>query len=135
MPAGPGPLGLAYYVGVKLAGYCGAAHYLNRYFGDRKANVFVAGVTRTAIGLTVGVGSVALLSSLEVIRGEWLFYVFLIPVRLCEWLLLLWLFYRKPRWDQRTMTILSAKGMLWSFFLDIPAIIAVFVLPGGIWIC
>ncbi len=33
------------------------------------------------------------------------------------------------------MLWLSAQGTAWSFFLDIPAIIAVFVLPGGVWIC
>lgn len=135
MPAGAGALGLVYYAGVKLAGYCAGASYLNRQFPDRKANPFFAGAARTLIGFTAGAASVALLSLVAVPRGEWLFLVFLIPVRIGEWLLLLWLFYRKPTWDRRKMLYLSIQGMAWSFLLDIPAIIAVFTLPGGMWIC
>ncbi len=93
MPAGAGPIGLVYFAGVKLAGYCIAAGYLNRNFSDRKANPYLAGTTRTLIGLAAGVCAVALLNFVNVPKGEWLFLVLLIPVRMCEWLLLLWLFY------------------------------------------
>jgi hypothetical protein len=135
MPAGAGPLALAYFAGVKLAGYCAFSGYLNRQFSDRKANPYLAGATRTAIGFAAGAAAVALMSLANVARGEWLFLVFLIPVRIGEWLLLLRLFYRKPSWDRRKMLYLAVQGTVWSFLLDIPALIAVFVLPGGIWIC
>jgi hypothetical protein len=135
MAAGPGTLGLAYFAGVKLAGYCGAAAFLNRRFADRKANVLFAGAARTAIGLVAGIGAVAALSTFHVGRGEWLFLVFLVPLRIAEWLLLLWLFYRRPSWDSRVMLRHAGLGTVWSFCLDLPALLAVFVLPGGVWIC
>lgn len=135
MPAGSETLGLAYFASVKWVGYCGAAVYLNRHFADRKANVLLAGAARTAIGLLAGIAVVAALSTFHVGRSNWLFFVFLVPLRVCEWLLLLWLFYRRPTWSSRSMMRFAAYGTIWSFCLDIPAILAVFVLPGGLWIC
>ena len=135
MPAGPEALGFAYFAGVKFAGYSGAAVYLNRRFADRKANVLLAGAARTAIGLLAGVAVVAALSTFQVGRGDWWFFVFLVPLRISEWLLLLWLFYRRPTWSSRSMIRLAGFGTIWSFCLDLPAILAVFVLPGGMWIC
>jgi len=29
----------------------------------------------------------------------------------------------------------SAVGSAWSYVLDVPAILAMFVIPGGAWIC
>lgn len=135
MPAGLASLGLAYYAGVKLTGYCLAAYYFNRHFTDRKANIYLAGATRTAIGLGVGSGTAALLELLDITTGDWVFLLLLIPIRFLEWLLLLWLFYRKPHWNRRLMTSLAAQGIVCSFVFDLPAILAAVTLPGGIWIC
>lgn len=135
MPAGPESLGFAYFAGVKLAGYCGAAVYLNRRFEDRKANVLLAGIARTVIGLVAGVVTVTALSTFAVGRSDWLFFAVLVPLRICEWLLLLWLFYRRPTWEFPTMLRFAWFGTIWSFYLDLPAILAVFLLPGGMWIC
>lgn len=63
------------------------------------------------------------------------------PVRLLEWLAVIWFFYerRSPaesdsaRWSRAFKW--SALGILWSGLLDIPALLAVFALPGGVWVC
>jgi hypothetical protein len=32
-------------------------------------------------------------------------------------------------------TLLAGFGTVWSCILDVPAVLAVFVIPGGMWIC
>jgi len=52
-----------------------------------------------------------------------------------EWLVLLALFYRKSGWNWNRALFLAGFGTFWSCFLDLPAALAVFVIPGGMWIC
>jgi hypothetical protein len=136
MAVGPAPMGLAYFAAVKLCGYSVAGVYLNRRYASRRpASPWVVGVVRTGIGLVVGIGAIALASSLSIARSEVLFYVLLAPIRVGEWLLLLAIFFERP-WSSWSRALkFAGLGSLWSYVLDAPAIAAAFSLPGGVWIC
>jgi hypothetical protein len=135
MPGGPDILGLVYFVGVKFAGYSVAASYLRRQYPQAKTHSLVVGGVRTLIGIAAGVAAVLATQQFGIIRSTPEFFVFLVPTRILEWLLLLWLFFERPNWNWKRAILWSCVGTLWSFLLDIPAILSVFVLPGGFWVC
>jgi len=134
MPGGPLPLGLAYFAAVKLVGYTAAASFIKRRIPDASASPWLVGGVRTVIGLGAGIGAAYLASRLGILRSEVGFYALLAPIRICEWLILLRLFFHRD-WDWSRSLKLAALGTVWSYVLDIPAIMAVFVIPGGAWIC
>ena len=72
---------------------------------------------------------------LQTTPSHFAFYALLAPIRILEWLLLLALFYRRQLWSLRNALGYSLLGTGWSYLLDLPAILAMFVLPGGAWIC
>jgi hypothetical protein len=84
--------------------------------------------------LAAGIGAAYLASQLGILRSEVGFYALLAPIRMCEWLILLRLFFHRD-WKWSRSLKLAALGTVWSYVLDIPAIMAVFVIPGGAWIC
>jgi ABC-type uncharacterized transport system permease subunit len=135
MPAGGSTLGIVYFASVKLAGYTAAAAYLRRALPENRPVLVLVGASRTLIGLAAGFASVFLASFIQVHRAEWLFFVLLFPVRIGEWLLLIRLFYPKPGWSWPRSLKLAALGAGWSYVLDVPALLAMFALPGGAWIC
>jgi hypothetical protein len=135
MPGGPEALGIVYFAAVKFAGYTAAASFLKRRYGLPGVNAWAAGGVRTAIGLVVGVLAVFFASQLDIFRNTPAFFVLLVPTRIAEWLLLLWLFFERPDWSWRRALTWAALGTVWSFILDVPAILSVFLLPGGMWIC
>jgi len=135
MPAGPEALGLAYFVAVKFAGYSAAANYLRRQYPESKVNPLLAGGVRTVIGIVVGISAVFATEQFGIVRSTVAFFAFLFPTRILEWLLLLWLFFERPNGSWQRAIGWSVKGTGWSYLLDIPAILAVFVLPGGVWVC
>ena len=128
-------LGLAAFAAVKLAGYTAAASVIKKQSPGCAASVWVVGGVRTIIGLGAGIGASYIASQLGIYRSEISFYALLAPVRICEWLLLLALFFRGPEREWQHTLMLAVFGTLWSYVLDIPAILAVFVIPGGMWIC
>jgi hypothetical protein len=134
MPAGPLPLGLAYFAAVKLVGYTGAASFIKWWIPGSSASPWLVGGVRTVIGLGAGIGGAFLASQLGLLRSEVGFYALLAPIRMCEWLILLRLFFHHD-WNSSRSLKLAALGTVWSYVLDIPAIVAVFVIPGGVWIC
>jgi hypothetical protein len=135
MPAGGSTLGLVYFAGVKLAGYTAAAAYLRRALPENRPVLLVVGAARTLIGLAAGAAAVFLAEQIDIQRVEWLFFILLFPVRIGEWLLLIRLFYPKPGWSWPRSLKLAGLGAGWSYLLDVPAMLAMFVLPGGAWIC
>jgi hypothetical protein len=135
MPAGPAPLGLVYFATIKLVGYTAAASFIKRRLPESSASPWFVGGVRTVIGLVAGFGAVLAASKLGILRSEAGFYLLLAPIRICEWLLLLGLFYRRPDWEWARSFKLAVAGTLWSYLLDIPAVAAIFVIPGGAWIC
>jgi hypothetical protein len=135
MPAGATTIGLIAFGAVKLAGYTAAAAYLRKALPENRPNIFLVGATRTLIGVAAGIAAVASIELLGDTRADLTFFALLIPVRLAEWLLLIRLFFAKPQWTWKRSLVLAALGILWSFLLDIPAIAAAFLVPGGMWIC
>src|ERR1700682_4114663 len=101
MPMGPSLVGLAYFTGVKFAGYTGYAYFLrHRLFddaNDEAGRTLKIGGARTGIGLAVGVayGTLAMTTGIFD-HGDFTnvtYMLGLLPVRLAEWWLLLWLFF------------------------------------------
>lgn len=144
MPGGATTIGFAAFAAVKAAGYTGAAFYLSHAYGrvwSARCKIGI-GLARTALGIVIGV-SYGLTWSFLLTNPEnpnqasllGLYYAFLLPVRLAEWWLILWLFFDRT---------LAAKGRMWkyaalgtglSYWLDLIAVAAAFVEPGGMWIC
>lgn len=135
MPAGPEPLGLVYFAGIKLAGYSLAGLQLNRHFKVGRPRPLVFGISRTCLGLAVGFAFASIALWSELTQSELPFLLGLLPVRFGEWLLIIWLFYRRHDLDRTRWLASAGAGTLWSYALDIPAITSVLVLPGGAWIC
>lgn len=135
MALGPELPGLLYFAGVKFAGYTAMAYWLRSRYPRPTASPWKAGLVRTAIGLAVGVGIMALAGKLDLDAPSGAFYALLFPVRIAEWLLLLRLFYERPDWRWGRATGWAVLGYFWSCLLDVPAVASVFLLPGGAWIC
>ena len=135
MPAGPMPLGPAYFAAVKFAGYTAAGVWLNHRYGQSTRRPFAFGMARTALGVAAGFAFGLLALGLGLTKSELAFYLLLAPIRLAEWSLIIWLFYGREEPNLRRLVVYAALGSLWSYVLDLPAILAVFILPGGAWIC
>jgi hypothetical protein len=141
----PTATGFAYFAGVKAIGYTAAAIAFKhgyRAVAATKANVVTVGLTRTGIGIAAGL----------VYGGLWIFaanqmrlqesgrlfvyyYLFLLPVRLVEWSLLIWIFFDRGLHDRVRMWKYVAFGTICSYVLDAIGVGAAFVLPGGLWVC
>jgi hypothetical protein len=111
-----------------------AASFITRRIPDSSVSPWLVGGVRTFIGLGAGIGAAYLASQFGILPSEVGFYALLAPIRICEWLILLWLFFHHD-WDWSRSLKLAALGTVWSYVLDIPAIMAVFAIPGGAWIC
>lgn len=135
MPGGASLLGVAYFSAVKLAGYSYAGHFINTREQLAAPRPLMFGAGRTALGIAVGVPTSFGMAMLFPDHPMSWFLLALVPIRLLEWLLMLWLAYRAPSgpWTRRWRY--AGYGIAWSFVLDVPAIAAMFVLPGGFWIC
>jgi len=121
-------LGLLYFCGIKFAGYTAMAAVLRRRYPGATAASW-------RVGLAAGMGVMLLTEPLQVVTGTPGFYLLLLPVRLAEWLLVLWWFYERPGWRWQRALGRAGVGDVWSCLLDVPALAAVFLLPGGVWVC
>jgi hypothetical protein len=144
MPAGfTNPaLGYASFVAVKFVGYSLAARYISRSYERPDVGALRVGATRTLIGMIAGAAYFGVWMAVDNPRppsapfhGFPLWYLAgLLPVRVAEWWLLIWIFYdrkfRQPAKGWRTV----ALGTLWSYVLDAPAI-AGFFATAGFWVC
>jgi len=135
MPAGPELLGFAYFGAVKLVGYTLAGSVLRKNYARPEVSALGFGLARTALGIAAGVSVGALFAAAGLRSSEILFYVLLFPVRMAEWLLAIWFFFERPRPSWNRAAPRAVLGSMWSYALDLPAILAVFTLPGGSWIC
>jgi len=138
MPAGVSNPVIGYlgFCAVKFAGYSLAARFISRSYQRTDRSAFLIGGVRTLIGIAAGaayyniwrlIPDAAAAGGIGYLGG-------LLPVRLAEWWLLLWLFYdrqlqQRPM-DWRTVGLAT----VWSYALDVPALIGFFV-TGGVWIC
>lgn len=136
MPFGPEPLGLVYFAGVKLAGYSAAGIAIRKRVKAVTPHALKFGAARTAIGLGVGVLVATSLARLGLEISELAVYGLLLPIRMAEWSLAIWLFFGRGGSISRSRILWYAfLGSLWSYALDVPALVSMFVLPGGAWIC
>ncbi|MGN6150936.1 MAG: hypothetical protein ACTHOH_02865 [Lysobacteraceae bacterium] len=135
MAMGADALGVVYFCAIKFGGYTAMAAVLRRRYPGPTAAPWAVGLVRTLIGLAVGIGVMLAAAHLHVIPASAAFYLLLLPVRLAEWLLLLRLFYERPEWRWKRALGWASIGYVWSCLLDLPALAAVFLLPGGVWIC
>jgi hypothetical protein len=138
MPAGVSNPVIGYigFCAVKFAGYSLAGRFISRSYQRADRNAFVIGGVRTLIGMAAGAvyyGIWRLIPHAEVAGGIG-YIAGLLPVRIAEWWLLLWLFYdRDPRRRPRDWCIIGL-ATIWSYALDVPAILGFFV-TGGVWVC
>ena len=142
MPAGGTPMGFAYFAAVKAAGYTAASAVLKNGYGLRgssKPSVWSVGLTRTGIGIAAGLlyGGLwtFILGRFFANIAPILYYAFLLPIRLAEWSLLIWIFFDRGLHDRTRMWKYIGFGTLCSYVLDAIGVAAAFVFPGGIWVC
>jgi hypothetical protein len=145
MAGAPTATGFLYFAAVKAVGYTAASVVLKFGYGLRgapKPAVWAIGLTRTGIGLAAGAlyGGlwILVLNALNNSGGEGyavLFYVFLLPIRLAEWIFLIWLFLDHGLQQRGRMWKYAVFGTICSYALDAIGVAAAFVLPGGIWVC
>ena len=138
MPAGiENPeLGYLGYAAIKFAGYSLAAALISRKYERDDRNPWLIGGVRTLIGMAAGAvcyGLTGLIPALQPAGGI-VFLIGIIPVRIAEWWLLLWLFFDRELKQTQKGWRTVATGLVWSFVLDVPALIG-FLLAGGFWIC
>ena len=140
MPFGPSPFGFIYFAGIKAVGYCAAGGVLNRLYEDTEGPpqklALAVGLTRTAIGVIAGVTYGALWIWVKPQTASFVpYFIGLLPIRLAEWLMVIWIFYDRPLVLRTLDAKAVAGGTIWSYVLDAIGIAATFVLPGGIWVC
>jgi len=139
MPMGPGPLGFVYFVGVKFAGYSGAAFLLKKSYSEQARSTVLIGAVRTAIGIATGISYFGLWTVLgkysHLADSTILFFLGFLPLRIGEWVLLLYLFFDRTlkQWSKDSKSVLA--GTVWSYCLDAIGVGAMLVAPGGMWVC
>jgi hypothetical protein len=157
MPGGPTEVGFLAFAAVKLAGYTAAGFLLRKSYRSlpragaisltgadsnvaepqllaSPATPFLFGIARTAVGIMVGMTFATALASFGLADTP-AFYFGLFPVRLAEWSLVIWLFFARTQFNGLRLTKQSLIASFLSYMLDLPAILAMFVIPGGMWIC
>ena len=141
MPMGPGPIAFVAFVGVKFIGYTAAAKLLQRTYEAPQVKVLKVGSARTALGVAAGLvyGAVWMFATRNIDVGlsppMLSYFLGLVPIRMGEWSLILWLFFDRKDPDWTRLLIFAGLGSLWSFVLDALGIGAALVIPGGIWVC
>jgi hypothetical protein len=144
MAIGPAPLGLAYFAGLKFAGYTAYSPLLNNRISRSSCQLpsaWKSGLVRTGIG--VAVGTVLGLAFWKVLpSGGWfekhadtLFWCGLVPVRVREWYFFLWLLYRQCHLRLSQTAFAVTGGIVASFLLDAIGISTMLIVPGGAWVC
>jgi hypothetical protein len=144
MPAGftHPAVGYASFCLVKFAGYSLAARFISRSYGRSEIGAWKVGGARTLIGMAAGAAYFGLWKA-GTPPGRppsafqaWPFWYLagLLPVRIAEWWLLIWLFYDRKFEQVAKGWRTVAAGTAWSYVLDAPAI-AGFFATAGFWVC
>lgn len=147
MPMGPGPFGIVPFAGVKFLGYSAAGLVLERAYPspaaepellvlrERPRGPFLFGAVRTLLGIVAGASYAGAwyLAGAQPTLPAWL--LLLLPVRLLEWSVVIWWFFDRRMKHPARLAKHSFYGALWSYALDVPALLAVWVTPGAIWVC
>jgi hypothetical protein len=129
MPMMPGPLAVITYTAVKVVGYAGFAHWLNRQTGTN-VPVWKFGAAKTAIGLAGGLLYFLIMMTVfaDVELSDTQAYLGALPFRLLAWTVTLAVFHAF-RDRAGSMKFALIAGVLWSYILD--GMMAIFYhLPG-----
>ena len=133
-------IGTFVYALIKVVGYAGFAYYLNRTF-SKQNNVWKVGITRAALGVVLGLAHNAIfLNFFEVAMGRvplggedtYLYFIGLILLRIFEWALIIHWFYDRRLQNKPRATKAIILGSIWSFTLDIPVWLGLFVVAASI---
>jgi hypothetical protein len=135
MAGGPAAIGLVAFSVVKFVGYTAAGSWLASRYRSERANPAIFGLVRTLVGIAAGVATIWLGEQTGIVRAEFLFWACLIPVRMAEWSLVLWWFFERPEPRRGRMLKYAALGTAWSYALDVPAVLFMYYIPGGFWVC
>lgn len=135
MAGGPTPIGLAAFTAVKFAGYTAAGSWFRRRYRNERVRPWLFGLVRTLVGIAAGVGCLYLGEKVGIVRAEFLFWACLVPVRMAEWSLVLWWFFERPDVRRGRLFAYASLGTAWSYALDVPAVIFMYYIPGGFWVC
>jgi hypothetical protein len=123
---------------IKFVGYSLAGYVISKQYQKEKLNSLLVGGIRTLIGMGFGAAYFCFFSSLPTPTldqiGGWGYLAGLIPIRIVEWWLLLWIFYDRKFERRRRDWAIVVLGTIWSYILDIPAI-ASFILTAGVYVC
>jgi hypothetical protein len=132
---GSGLVGLAAFPALKFAGYSLAGYYLKNRYREPGVSSAKFGAARTALGVVAGISYAYLAGSLEVSQAQ--FYLGLIPVRVAEWSLIIWMFFEYGRIETKRLKLVkySALGVIWSYLLDLFIILPLLFIPGWFWVC
>ena len=95
---------------LKVVGYSVAGVVLNRIFKKNVCPIWF-GVFRTVVGL--GLGLLTILLAALITPVVW--YVIL---RIGIWYLMIWYFYERKGYSDKTFRIAVLLGIAWSFLLD-----------------
>ena len=138
MPAGVNNPVIGYFgfCAVKFVGYSVAGRFISRSYQRIDRSALIVGGVRTLIGMAAGAAYYVLWRLMPGVEaaGAIGFLGGLLPVRLIEWWLLLWLFYDRPLQQRSKDWRTVGLATLWSYILDVPAIVG-FLVTGGVWIC
>jgi hypothetical protein len=131
--------GYATFCAIKFVGYTAAGHFLSMQY-DRDVSAWKVGAVRTLIGMVAGAAYFGLWWIIDPrFPGAsssflWPYLAGLLPVRIAEWWLLIWLFYDRELRQVAKDWRMVALGTIWSYVLDVPAI-AGLIATAGFWIC
>ena len=128
------------YALVKIVGYSLFAKYLNSAFKTNQ-NIWKVGLVRTILGVVLGlIHNSAFFSFFNISMGRlpvggdgtYLFFIFLILLRIIEWSLIIHWFYNKKLTKRSRAIKAVGLGIIWSFILDIPLMAGLFVVIASI---
>lgn len=139
----PGPLGFASFVGVKFGGYLLAGVALKKLQPTITAGVAKIAATRTGLGILFG-PPMTLLGAFVIgflvpysQSGSSVYtaYVFLLPMRVLIWGLVIFLFTKQPNLPRSKLWTYAVAGAVWSCLLDLPGFKLAMIAPGQIPVC
>jgi hypothetical protein len=136
----PGPVGFAAFVGVKFGGYALAGIALKKLQPTISSGALRIAAVRTGLGVVLGppitlLGGMILgllFAGVSSVVPTYFAYVFLWPLRILIWALVLYIFTRGIDLSVAKFWSYAALGALWSCLLDWPGFKLAMVAPGKI---
>src|SRR5262249_20288839 len=107
----------------------------NRAYAAYRGSAWVFGLARTLLGVAAGVTYAIYAERFALNHSELGFFLWLLPVRLTEWLLVLFLFFERHDFRLPRLAKFAVLGSAWSYAFDFPAFLVAWYFPGGFWVC